>query len=103
MSNDKGDQDMDVEKVDSLKGLWLLTVKATVGTVRLKARPKMLRKLRLRVLQGLTIGLLIFAFCEPFRAGYMLGTMFVIALCALPFVIIYKVGRKRGARHTKKA
>lgn len=94
---------MDVEKVTSLKGLWLLTVKATIGTVRLKTRPKMLRTVRKRFFQGLTLGFLIFAFMEPFKAGHALGTTNVVALCILPFVIIYKVAHKRGARHTKKA
>jgi len=93
----------DMDKITSLSGLWALTFKATFGAAVLKTSPKMLRTVRKRVLQGLTLALLVWAFMSPYSAGHAIGTAFVVALCASPFVIIYKVGRKRGARHSKKA
>lgn len=93
----------DIDKVTTLRGLWAVTFKATFGAAVLKTSPKKLRTLRKRALQVLTLAFVVWAFIEPLSAGKALGGAFVWVLLASPLYIVYRIGRRRGARHTKKA
>lgn len=94
---------MDTEKITSLGQLWAVTVKATLGTVRLKTSPQIVRKLRKRFVWVFGLAFMVWALMDPSGAGNAVGQTLVWGLFVSPLYVVYRIGRKRGARHKKSA